>query len=74
MLRTAEEYLENANGFFYTEDFVYHRESVIDIINEARKDTAIEFFKWHWRNYSSRPNDEEIEERFETFFKENNLQ
>lgn len=43
------------------------REWTERMIKAAQKEAATEFFKWHWKNYSSHPNEEEVEERYEVF-------
>lgn len=77
-MRTAEEILEEyGNGFYYTDTFVYHDESIIRAINEAQKESAIEFFKWYGikitglieyiQDVRPRVRNEEVEAKIEEF-------
>lgn len=63
-MKRAEEIIGWGNS-----DYIHWRE-VVKAIGIAQKEAATEFFKWHWRNYSSHPNPEEILERYDEFIKE----
>lgn len=45
-MKTKKDILETTNGFFYTEDFVYHEESVLKAMDEYAKQECIDFAKW----------------------------
>lgn len=46
IMATKKQILETANGFFYTEDFVFNQESVKRCMDEYAKQECIEFAKF----------------------------